>query len=81
MSIFNRLWNSGWCKIQGLSVDHLEIMKPEDIEALKKTETMPVALPSCSFFEYSLYSSTRNDCGTPLAPQQIIILVLLHPEI
>jgi imidazolonepropionase len=69
-------------KYKALSVDHLEIMKPEDIEALKNTETMPVALPSCSyFFKYSLYSSTRNDCsGTPLALQQIIIQVL-HPEI
>jgi hypothetical protein len=37
-------------KIQWHSVDHLEIMKPEDIEALKNTETMPVALPSCSYF-------------------------------
>ena len=37
-------------KFNALSVDHLEVMKSEDIEALKNTETMPVALPSCSYF-------------------------------
>jgi imidazolonepropionase-like amidohydrolase len=30
-------------KHKALSVDHLEIMTPEDIEALKNMETMPVA--------------------------------------
>jgi imidazolonepropionase len=37
-------------KHQALSVDHLEIVTDEDIEALKNSETMPVALPSCSYF-------------------------------
>jgi imidazolonepropionase len=32
-----------WVKHKALSVDHLEIMTPEDIEALKNMETMPVA--------------------------------------
>lgn len=35
---------------QALSVDHLEIINDDDIEALKNSNTMPVALPSCSFF-------------------------------
>lgn len=33
-----------------LSVDHLEELTEEDIQALKKSTTLPVALPSCSFF-------------------------------
>ena len=37
-------------KYNALSVDHLEVMRPEDIEALKGTPTMPIALPSCSYF-------------------------------
>lgn len=37
-------------KYKALSVDHLEIMNEEDIEALKGSECMPTLLPSCSFF-------------------------------
>jgi imidazolonepropionase len=33
-----------------LSVDHLEVIEDSDINSLKSSETMPVALPSCSFF-------------------------------
>ena len=33
-----------------LSVDHLEVLTDEDISILSKSDTMPVALPSCSFF-------------------------------
>jgi len=33
-----------------LSVDHLEVMKEEDYEALKNSNCMPTILPSCSFF-------------------------------
>ena len=47
-------------KHKALSVDHLEIMKPEDIEALKNTETMPVALPSCSYFLCIPYTPARE---------------------
>ena len=56
-------------KHNALSVDHLEIMKPEDIEALKNTETMPVALPSCSFFLGIPYTPAREIIanGLPLA--------------
>jgi imidazolonepropionase len=56
-------------KYNALSVDHLEIMNPEDIEALKNTETMPVALPSCSYFISIPYTPAREmiDAGLPLA--------------
>lgn len=52
-----------------LSVDHLEVMKDEDIEALKNTGTMPVALPSCSLFLSIPYTPARNiiDAGLALA--------------
>ena len=45
-----------------LSVDHLEVVNKEDIEALKKSETMPTLLPSCSFF-----------LGIPYAPAKELI--------
>ncbi|CAM3956265.1 imidazolonepropionase [Flavobacterium sinopsychrotolerans] len=56
-------------KHNALSVDHLEVMKPEDIEALKNTETMPVALPSCSYFLSIPYTPARVmiAAGLPLA--------------
>ena len=56
-------------KFKALSVDHLEIMNPEDIEALKSTETMPVALPSCSYFLSIPYTPAREmiKAGLPLA--------------
>ncbi len=52
-----------------LSVDHLEVMNSEDIEALKNTETMPVALPSCSYFLSIPYTPAREmiSAGLPLA--------------
>jgi imidazolonepropionase len=56
-------------KHKALSVDHLEIMKPEDIKALKNRETMPVALPSCSYFLSIPYTPAREmmTAGLPLA--------------
>ncbi|HEX8015574.1 MAG TPA: imidazolonepropionase [Flavobacterium sp.] len=56
-------------KFNALSVDHLEIMNPEDIEALKGTETMPVALPSCSYFLSIPYAPAREmiTAGLPIA--------------
>jgi imidazolonepropionase len=56
-------------KYKALSVDHLEIMNPEDIEALKNTETMPVALPSCSYFLSIPYTPAREmiKAGLPIA--------------
>ncbi|UBZ07076.1 imidazolonepropionase [Salegentibacter mishustinae] len=54
---------------KALSVDHLEVMRPEDIESLKGTSTMPVALPSCSLFLSIPYTPAREmlDSGLPLA--------------
>lgn len=56
-------------KYNALSVDHLEIMNTQDIEALKNTETMPVALPSCSYFLSIPYTPAREMManGLPLA--------------
>lgn len=56
-------------KHNALSVDHLEVLNPEDIEALKDSNTMPVALPSCSYFLSIPYTPARTiiDAGLPLA--------------
>jgi imidazolonepropionase len=56
-------------KFDALSVDHLEEMRNEDINALKGTQTMPVALPSCSYFLSIPYTPARKmiDAGLPLA--------------
>ncbi|WP_035646951.1 imidazolonepropionase [Flavobacterium sp. ASV13] len=56
-------------KFNALSVDHLEVMNTEDIEALKNTETMPVALPSCSYFLSIPYTPAREmiKAGLPIA--------------
>lgn len=42
------------------SVDHLEIMTNEDIKALKNSKTMPVALPTCSYFISIPYTPARQ---------------------
>lgn len=56
-------------KYDALSVDHLEIVTDEDIEALKNSNTMPVALPTCSFFISIPYTPARKmlEAGLPLA--------------
>jgi len=56
-------------KHQALSVDHLEVMHDEDIEVLKNTATISVALPGCSFFLNIPYTPARRmiDAGLPLA--------------
>ena len=56
-------------RYNALSVDHLEEMNPEDIEVLKGSKTMPVALPSCSYFLSIPYTPARKmiDTGLPLA--------------
>ena len=56
-------------KYGALSVDHLEVITSEDIEALKNTQTMPVALPSCSYFLSIPYTPAREmiTAGLPLA--------------
>lgn len=56
-------------KHNALSVDHLEVMTDVDIDALQNSETIPVALPSCSFFLGIPYAPGRKmiDAGLPLA--------------
>ena len=52
-----------------LSVDHLEVLTDEDLNILSKSDTMPVALPSCSFFLGIPYTNARKliDANIPLA--------------
>jgi imidazolonepropionase len=56
-------------KYGALSVDHLEELIDDDIAALSESETMPVALPSCSYFLSIPYTPGRKliDSGLPLA--------------
>ena len=56
-------------KLGARSVDHLEELNSEDISALKGSKTMPVALPSCSYFLSIPYTPGRAliDAGLPLA--------------
>lgn len=56
-------------KHDALSVDHLEIVTDEDIEVLKNSKTMPVALPTCSFFISIPYTPAKKmlAAGLPLA--------------
>lgn len=56
-------------KHKALSVDHLEHLNDDDLDALKNSETMPVALPACSFFLGIPYTPARKiiDSGLPLA--------------
>ncbi|HNQ27813.1 MAG TPA: imidazolonepropionase [Aquaticitalea sp.] len=56
-------------KYDALSVDHLELMTNDDIHVLQKSKTMPVALPSCSYFLGIPYTPARAiiDAGLPLA--------------
>ena len=52
-----------------LSVDHLEVLTDEDLNILSKSDTMPVALPSCSFFLEIPYTNARKliDANIPMA--------------
>jgi imidazolonepropionase len=56
-------------KHNALSVDHLEVFTEDDLMALKYCDTMPVALPSCSYFLSIPYTPARQiiDNGLPLA--------------
>ena len=67
---FNAINGIAACvKYNALSVDHLEVVTDEDIAVLKNSETMPVALPSCSYFISIPYTPARKmlDAGLPLA--------------
>ncbi|MBL4605255.1 MAG: imidazolonepropionase, partial [Flavobacteriaceae bacterium] len=52
-----------------LSVDHLEVLTDHDLDILKESNTIPVALPSCSFFLGIPYTNARKiiDSGLPMA--------------
>jgi len=56
-------------KHNALSVDHLEVLTGEDLEALQNSNTIPVALPSCSFYINIPYTPARKiiEAGLPLA--------------
>lgn len=56
-------------KYNALSVDHLEFTGDEEIEALKKSETMPTILPGAAFFLGMTYAPARKmiDAGLPIA--------------
>lgn len=56
-------------KHNALSVDHLEELNSEDINVLKQSDTIPVALPGCSYFLSIPYTPSRQliDAGLPLA--------------
>ena len=56
-------------KYEALSVDHLEVLTNEDLSNLKNGSTIPVALPTCSYFLGINYAPARKiiDSGLPLA--------------
>ncbi|MTE25544.1 imidazolonepropionase [Winogradskyella ouciana] len=56
-------------KHNALSVDHLEELNEDDIKALKNSDTIPVALPGCSYFLSIPYTPARQliDAGLPIA--------------
>jgi len=51
-----------------ISVDHLEVLKDEEITILKDSDTIPVALPGCSYFLNIEFTPGRKviDNGLPL---------------
>ena len=55
-------------KNNAISVDHLEFAGDEEIECLKNSNTMPTALPNCSFFLGLPYAPVRKmiDAGLPV---------------
>ena len=51
------------------SVDHLELLASADIDSLRSSSTIPVALPACSLYLDIPYTPARSllDAGIPLA--------------
>lgn len=51
-----------------LSVDHLEVLSDDEISLLKDSDTIPVALPGCSFFLNISFTPGRKiiESGLPL---------------
>lgn len=60
----NQLSNSGGVQVgvanQAISVDHLEVIGPEEIEVLVQSGTIPTALPSCSYYLNIPYAPVRK---------------------
>lgn len=54
-------------KYDALTVDHLEIVTPEEIKQLQASQTMPVALPACSFFLSIPYTPVREILNSGIA--------------
>ncbi|MFZ5970953.1 MAG: imidazolonepropionase [Bacteroidota bacterium] len=69
----NQLYRSGGVQVGvktgAISVDHLENMEEEEIEILKDTATMPVALPGAAFFLNLPFPPVRKmiEKGLPVA--------------
>lgn len=69
----NQFTNSGGLQLAvelgAISADHLEQLGDEEIDVLKNSTTMPVSLPSCSYFINIPYTPARRivDAGLPLA--------------
>lgn len=67
---FNAIDGIAMCvRNNAVSVDHLEVLTDADIKALQHSDTMPVALPSCSYFLSIPYTPARKmlAAGLPLA--------------
>jgi imidazolonepropionase len=69
----NQLYNSGGVQVgvktKALSVDHLENIGDEEIDALLHSDVMPTALPGAAFFLGLPFPPARKmlDAGLPLA--------------
>lgn len=69
----NQLGRSGGVQVgvktKAISVDHLENIGVEEIEALKRSTTMPVSLPGAAFFLGLPFTPARQliDAGLPVA--------------
>jgi len=69
----NQLGHSGGAMVAAkhniLSVDHLEFLNQEEINALKKSQTIPVVLPNCSYYLKMQYAPAKDiiRSGLPLA--------------
>jgi imidazolonepropionase len=54
-------------KYKALTVDHLEVATSNDIDLLRVSNTMPVALPACSYFLSIPYTPARELISAGLA--------------
>jgi len=66
---FNSIGGVPLCtKLGSLTIDHLEVLNEKDLNALKNSDTMAVALPNCSFFLKIPYTPARKiiDNNIPL---------------